>query len=191
MKSDTFIGIIGSILLVGIIIGVFVYEYNSVEELTAEELQKQSFARSEYSHLEAEGNIDGDEFLNFEDDDLDGDGVPNASDDELAVIVPFDGTYETGAGGLLGTHQAQAGTGIFSISVEVIVTPTASLVGIPTTEEYVAELTINGDKRGDSGLEYTVPGEQGALVLTISSTGGQLGGEYTGSLTLNYSKSQT
>lgn len=99
VATDTVVGIVGAVLLVAVMAGVFVYEYNNPAE--AEDLgpdgQMASF-EEEYSGMSANDDIDGDGRPNYVDDDIDGDGSSNENDTEVAT------THEMG--GATGPQQA-------------------------------------------------------------------------------------
>ena len=98
VATDTVVGIVGAVVLVAVMAGVFVYEYNNAEggPMAIEEQQKHF--EEDYPGLVATQDIDGDGIQNFNDTDLDGDGVDNAEDDSLAVNVPVSGTVAQATG---------------------------------------------------------------------------------------------
>lgn len=95
--TDTVIGILGAVVLVSVMVGVFVYEYNNVDDGDQETLDRVEF-EAFYPHLDPDGDLDGDGTVNWEDGDLDGDGVLNEEDEDVAVVFTFTGTV-TGAAG--------------------------------------------------------------------------------------------
>lgn len=82
VASDMVVGIVGSVLLVGVMVGVFVYEYNNVPAQATD-----PFATS-YPSLDGAQDIDHDGIRNSADPDLDNDGKLNAVDPDIAVAVP-------------------------------------------------------------------------------------------------------
>lgn len=186
MKSDTLIGIIGSVLLVGIIIGVFVYEYNNVEEQSAEEMALEAFARSDYSHMEARGDIDGDGTPNFQDTDMDGDGVHDTVDAEIAVTFNLTNDFGPALAGEIGSHQAEAFQGASAIDVQITVAPTSPVGVLPVAEQFSASLMVNGVEVVGGSLTLSAPGEAGNIVLAVSADATTFGGSYAGTLTITY-----
>ncbi len=93
MQSDTVIGIVGAVVLVAVMVGVFAYEYNNVEEPTGddrtEQEQRMDRFNSTYPALDPFGNIDDDDLLNWEDDDIDGDDVDEdwGNNDTVIAVV--------------------------------------------------------------------------------------------------------
>lgn len=87
VAKDTFIGIIGALLLVGVMVGVFVYEYDNVEDPGPE---PDGFG-VRYPYLDPDEDIDRDGLINSEDDDLDGDNVTNEEDEDVVVSFTAQG----------------------------------------------------------------------------------------------------
>ncbi len=105
VASDTVVGIVGAVLLVAVMAGVFVYEYNNVEPVDGNGVD---FSEA-YPNLDASGDIDGDGIVNSEDSDIDGDGIDNADDDDTAVVVEMQGTIGPGANSLVLEALAETG----------------------------------------------------------------------------------
>ena len=107
MQSDTVIGIVGAVVLVGVMVGVFAYEYNNVEgdEPTAEEQRANLMAafNETYPDFDPEGDLDGDGVPNYNEADLDGDGLNNTDDDA------FDFKVEHDAGGSVSAAPSSSG----------------------------------------------------------------------------------
>lgn len=97
MQSDTIIGIVGAVVLVAVMVGVFAYEYNNAPEPEPIGQGPDSMAgkmaafNATYPGLDAAQDLDGDGIPNYDDDDLDGDGDANAGDDDIAVHKTFTG----------------------------------------------------------------------------------------------------
>jgi hypothetical protein len=88
VATDTVVGIVGAVLLVAVMAGVFVYEYNNPaepEDTTPE--GRMAHFEEDYAGLSANDDIDDDGIPNYEDDDLDGDGSSNENDTEVAVTM--------------------------------------------------------------------------------------------------------
>lgn len=92
MQSDTVIGIVGAVVLVAVMIGVFAYEYNNAPEADnglpdpSTPAGQQALFAAAYPTLNATDDIDGDGLANFEDDDIDGDGTDNGNDTTVEVV---------------------------------------------------------------------------------------------------------
>lgn len=99
MQSDTIIGIVGAVVLVAVMVGVFAYEYNNAPEPgdagpdpTDPAAMMASFEAANPG-LNATDDLDGDGQANYLDDDIDGDGIVNADDDDgVAVHKTFTGS---------------------------------------------------------------------------------------------------
>lgn len=92
VATDTVVGIVGAVVLVAVMAGVFVYEYNNAPEAGDAALQEQAHFEEDYAGLSATDDLDGDGTQNYVDDDLDGDGQANAVDEDVGVAVPVSGT---------------------------------------------------------------------------------------------------
>src|SRR5688572_28436495 len=87
VATDTVVGIVGAVLLVAVMAGVFAYEYNNpvaAEDPGSEGGMRAAFA-SAYPGMSADDDVDEDGQANNADDDLDGDGTPNAADSDVSV----------------------------------------------------------------------------------------------------------
>lgn len=96
VASDTVVGIVGSVLLVAVMVGVFVYEYNN--PVTAEGPGSGGSFRADYPHLAATEDIDADGLANAGDSDLDGDGITNPKDPTIGVTVRISGSTPAPSG---------------------------------------------------------------------------------------------
>lgn len=92
VATDTVVGIAGAVVLVAVMAGVFVYEYNNAPADADNPAIRQQHFEEDYPGLSANDDIDGDGVANFEDDDLDGDGTANAVDSDVGVVVPVSAT---------------------------------------------------------------------------------------------------
>ncbi|MGB0652784.1 MAG: hypothetical protein ACPGQL_06245 [Thermoplasmatota archaeon] len=95
VATDTVVGIVGAILLVGVMAGVYIYEFNNVDDGDLDN-NGGNGAMGVPAFLDADGDIDGDGTPNGEDDDVDGDGIANADDDKTAAAVSFTGSFAAG-----------------------------------------------------------------------------------------------
>ena len=92
VATDTVVGIVGAVLLVSVMAGVFVYEYNNPATEGSSDDEARAHFEEDWPGLSASDDLDGDGQLNYQDDDLDGDGTTNLDDDMLAVAVPVSGS---------------------------------------------------------------------------------------------------
>jgi hypothetical protein len=99
VASDTVVGIVGAVVLAGIMVGVFVYEYNNAATADGggdggdDRASRIQAFQAAYGHLNATEDLDGDGKANFEDDDMDGQGGPDAEQaGNLVVAFPVTGT---------------------------------------------------------------------------------------------------
>lgn len=184
MKTDTIIGIVGSILLVGVMVGVFIYEYNTVEEQNEDQLRRDIFAQGSFSHLDANEDIDGDEIPNYLDDDLDGDGISNNMDDKLERRFPFEGTFSATTGEFA-RHEADAFVGAKSVDVIASISSTAGLE-IPLVGTYTLNLYVDGALEDSGSGPFRLENTVGLIELGLSVDALTLGGSYEGSFTVTY-----
>src|SRR5688572_25141152 len=92
VATDTVVGIVGAVLLVAVMAGVFVYEYNNPIEEASGDAGARAHFEEDYAGLSATDDLDGDGAPNYLDEDLDDDGVANEEDDMVAVAVPVAGS---------------------------------------------------------------------------------------------------
>lgn len=92
VATDTVVGIVGAVVLVAVMAGVFVYEYNNTEAGPLSVEQQQKHFEEDYAGLSATQDIDGDGIQNFNDTDLDGDGVENSEDTQITQTVRVSAT---------------------------------------------------------------------------------------------------
>jgi hypothetical protein len=90
VATDTVVGIVGAVVLVAVMAGVFVYEYNNTDAGAMSIEEQQEHFEEDYPGLVALQDIDGDGEPNFNDTDLDGDGVDNPEDTQITQTVPVD-----------------------------------------------------------------------------------------------------
>jgi hypothetical protein len=88
VATDTVVGIVGAVVLVAVMAGVFVYEYNNTEGGELSVAEQQEHFEEDYVGLSATQDIDGDGIQNFNDTDLDGDGLENLNDTQITQTVP-------------------------------------------------------------------------------------------------------
>lgn len=88
VATDTVVGIVGAVVLVAVMAGVFVYEYNNAPEGASGAEEMQEHFEEDYPGLMALQDIDEDGTPNWNDTDLDGDGVDNVNDTMVARTLP-------------------------------------------------------------------------------------------------------
>jgi hypothetical protein len=92
VASDTLVGIVGAVVLVAVMAGVFVYEYNNPTTNGSGDMSdKHHLFMDTHPALNATDDIDQDGIPNVDDDDLDGDGIPNGNDTDVVRKVPTPG----------------------------------------------------------------------------------------------------
>ncbi|HUR25433.1 MAG TPA: hypothetical protein VM327_05405 [Candidatus Thermoplasmatota archaeon] len=92
VATDTIVGIVGAVLLVAVMAGVFVYEYNNPAE--AQDMSpsgQMAHFEEDYAGMSAGDDIDGDGQANYVDDDIDGDGTSNENDTDTAYHAEMSG----------------------------------------------------------------------------------------------------
>lgn len=165
MQSDTIIGIVGAVVLVGVMVGVFAYEFNNDPDTGAtpeEEQQRQMAAFTDaYPDYAAEEDIDGDGVPNYMDDDIDGDGTSNQNDTATETTMEISGSAAAGpTGNTDSVHSFEVASGATGYHAEI----TYSTLGTP------ADNTLQT-------LEIDVTGPDGFTGSAGSCTGG--GGSFT------------
>ncbi|MGB1586766.1 MAG: hypothetical protein ACPHID_06960 [Thermoplasmatota archaeon] len=102
MQSDTIIGIVGAVVLVSVMVGVFAYEYNNVDTDEPTEAEQQAQREADfaamYDSLDPNGDLDGDGVSNVNETDLDGDGINNTEDDAFQFSRVLDASGAIAAG---------------------------------------------------------------------------------------------
>ncbi len=154
VATDTVVGIVGAVVLVAVMAGVFVYEYNNTEASAPSIVELHEHFEEDYAGLVATQDIDGDGIQNFNDTDLDGDGLNNSQDASLAVNVPVSGTVNQSVG-MAGSPYTQ--TFIISNGTEHLggmITYTRASGSVPTPS-----------------LEATLTGPGGFSANAVPSTG--------------------
>lgn len=101
MQSDTVIGIVGAVVLVAVMVGVFAYEYNNVDEALSpeeEQAQREADFLAAFAELDPNGDLDGDGVPNVNETDLDNDGINNTEDDDFEFSQVHDASGAIAAG---------------------------------------------------------------------------------------------
>src|ERR1041385_1045281 len=95
VATDTLVGVAGAVLLAAVMIGVFVYEYNNAPSTTDMGHGKgplrtpADFAKA-YPLLGANDDLDGDHVANYNDTDMDGNGMADANQTGDLVVRGHD-----------------------------------------------------------------------------------------------------
>ncbi len=177
MQSDTIIGIVGAMVLVTVMVGVFAYEYSNAPEPLSPAIDPDSsegkmlaFAAA-YPSLNASDDLDGDSLANYEDDDIDGDGISNADDDDVLVHTTFSGNVATRTPAnnpVDASNKFVINSGFKGGMVKVTWTFTSTPTGAPPDE-----LTVSITGPGDIVCDNSANGE------AICDLAPAVAGEYT------------
>lgn len=130
VATDTVVGIVGAVVLVAVMAGVFVYEYNNAPEDGVESLaERQAHFEEDYLGMVATEDIDADGVANFEDDDLDGDGTNNTADQDVSVESSMTGAIGPAAGPVSNTVSLEfvVGTGAVHVTSTIQLSTAAPL----------------------------------------------------------------
>ena len=174
VATDTVVGIVGAVLLVAVMAGVFAYEYNNpaTADTMSDAGQKNAFA-SHYAGLNATDDIDGDGIPNYKDTDIDGDGVANANDTSVGVAIKVSGAVPMTASPMSTQLAAQAftaGTGVEHILAFVNYTvPTPS--PLPAAYSLQASLVDGSGQTVKNGIATT---SGSSVSIKIDSEGADL-----------------
>ena len=205
MQTDTVVGIVGAVVLVSVMVGVFAYEYNNTGDGgDGDDVDggDDGFAQR-YPGLDPDGDMDGDGVPNAEDPDMDGDDLADAEDDELLVTQEFDGTVAQSAGSTSSDQQILVlDEGATSVEMTVAYQRPAGLPGAigqqpklnfvltdPNGQTYAAQETLGG--AGDAGVTVTwaFAGDLPAGEWTLTATSNSVVApamSYDGTLAVGY-----
>jgi hypothetical protein len=159
VATDTVVGIVGAVLLVAVMAGVFVYEYNNPAE--AEDLspsgQMASF-EEHYEGMSAGDDIDQDGTPNYMDTDLDGDGTENGNDTDVTTTS----SMSNGAAGMATTTMPfYVGNG--SVHVTATVTTSFAVPNPLVTGNFIIELVRPDNSVADN--QASSPGGSGTFTV--------------------------
>lgn len=142
VATDTVVGIVGAVLLVAVMAGVFAYEYNNPIDGAAEgsEADLRGHFAEAYPGLSADDDIDGDGSANWNDTDVDGDGTPNAADSDVSVHSEMSGTLGPAAGAVNPRLELGLTVGNGSVHVTSTVTVSAQVANPLFSGNFVLEL---------------------------------------------------
>ena len=104
--TDTVVGIVGAVLLAGIMVAVFVYEYNNPPspggppDPTLSDEERVAQWSKDYPGLAAKEDLDNDGRLNYNDTDMDENGVADVEQEgDLLRVFPVGETLAAGTQG--------------------------------------------------------------------------------------------
>lgn len=176
VATDTVVGVVGALVLIAVMVGVFAYEYNQADEGTdgngGDDGRRERFL-AQYGYLSPEEDIDGDGSVNLDDDDLDGDGVNNTDDSDVIVEVGMSGTLgPVGSPSLfLGFVVGTGNHGITAEATYTILTPPP----LPPQPDLSATLTVGNTSAGGT---TTVSGMDATSVAVIDTPVDPADGEF-------------
>lgn len=159
VATDTVVGIVGAVVLVAVMAGVFVYEYNNAPETEDSVAEQQQHFEEDYAGLAALQDLDEDGTPNWNDTDIDGDGTDNANDTMLSRTIPVNANVAA---------PSPTGSTPFTLRFNVV----------NGTESFVGALTYS---RGPGGV---TPNVQGSLsgpsgFDTVQAASTNTGSQYT------------
>jgi len=189
VQSDTLVGIVGAVILVAVMGGVFAYEYTQAPPGAG------TFS-SLYPSLDPMGDIDSDGIENEVDDDLDNDGIANDMDNETTFAASFSGSLSPAAEGsefILPVHVDQGILHVVGNVTYAAVFPAPA----PVVPAFSASLrTAEGETVATATSQVTgstvmlsfeamdlAPDE---YELVVSHSGGDIGGDFTGNYAVHY-----
>ncbi len=206
MQTDTVVGIVGAVVLVSVMVGVFAYEYNATdgeEGLDTVAASMDAF-NATYPGLAADGDLDNDGILNYEDSDLDGDGTPNMGDSTIAFEGDLSGVVAASTGSAMRDANAfHVDQGAQSILISISYDRPAPLPGAVTQQPGLDFTLVDSEGISyESGQAQFTPGSatvtlsfelfaspfmQGEWTLTASSNSlVATSMTYTANLTVGY-----
>lgn len=179
VASDTVVGIVGAVVLVAVMAGVFVYEYNNPatdDGVSGGGASLHEFTE-QYPALDATQDLDGDGKSNLMDDDMDGDGTVNANDTDVGVSKAISGMRSQA---VMGPDAGQSfpfyvGNGSVHTVATITYTRTAPPVGTAGTPTFTA--TIVNDA-GET-VATSTPSGTSSVTLTAEIAEGLPYGNYT------------
>lgn len=199
VATDTVVGIVGAVLLVAVMAGVFAYEYNNPAEGGSQEAEARAHFEEDWPGISAGDDLDGDGTANFEDADMDGDGTQDVDDDSLAIEVPVSGSI--GASTPVAPSQPfrvefTVGNGTEHLEGTIGYTRTgAAALGVPTFAARIVDAdgetvaTATSTTSGNSvSMTFDVqePLLAGDYTVEVTQPGPGPGGSFTGALTVHY-----
>jgi hypothetical protein len=182
VATDTVVGIVGAVLLVAVMAGVFVYEYNNPAE--PEDMSptgQMAHFEEDYEGMSATDDIDGDGTANYLDDDVDGDGVSNENDTATATHQEMSGAIGP-SGGPVSTALSLGFT-VGNGSVHITSTVTLSTVIPVYSGNFIIQLIDPDGNVVDDAASS--PGGSATLTVETSEDDERPAGEWTVRVTNN------
>lgn len=198
MQSDTVIGIVGAVVLVAVMVGVFAYEYNNTPDIDTDDddsdAAKMAAFNETYGLLAATEDLDADGVPNYLDMDMDGDGINNTEDETIAVTFYFNGTAAANTNpagnGPASSFEFFVGTGATHTHITLMYTIDAIGGALPGQERLGMDATDMGtatDSDADGVLELMSTDLAGDITLNVYQTQLNNGGEaFTSMITIEY-----
>ena|SRR5688572_1280351 len=199
VATDTVVGIVGAVLLVAVMAGVFVYEYNNPASAESGAEAEQAHFEEDWPGLSATDDLDGDGTANYEDPDLDGDGTADVDDEMLAVEVPVSGSVGQGtpvSPSSPFTKDFAVGNGTEHLGGTITYTRTgAAALGLPTFAARITDdsgETVATATSTTSGNTVTMtfdvdePLAFGTYTVEVTQPGPGPGGSFSGALEVHY-----
>lgn len=168
MQTDTVVGIVGAVVLVSVMVGVFAYEYNSPGgsddggQAGADDTFQQA-----YPGLDPNGDLDNDGIRNADDDDLDGDNLANDDDTDVVVSATISGAVAQSAGGAQTDAQTfLLDSGATFLDLQVTYQRPAPLPGLVVAQPKLNFILTDSNGQTFSGQE--IVGDAGDATVTLS-----------------------
>lgn len=180
VATDTVVGIVGAVVLVAVMAGVFVYEYNNTEAGPLSVEQQQKHFEEDYAGLSATQDIDGDGIQNFNDTDLDGDGVENSEDTQITQTVPIDATVPAPSATAAGSFELPftVSNGTEHLQGTLTYSRPNGQVAVPNVQATITGpggFSVTGSSSGTTAMTITFDLEEplapGSYTLTLTNTG--------------------
>ena len=200
VATDTVVGIVGAVLLVAVMAGVFVYEYNNPASAESGADAEQAHFEEDWPGLSASDDLDGDGEANYQDEDIDGDGTSNVDDDMLAVEVPVSGNIGQSSPASPSSPFAKdftVGNGTEHLGGTITYTRTgAAALGLPTFAARIVDEsgdTVANAQSTTSGNTVTLTFDvdealaAGTYTVEVTQPGPGPGGSFSGALEVHYS----
>ncbi len=187
--TDTVVGIVGAALLLAVMVGVFVYEYNNAPASASPDAQKLADFGSKHPAMDPMGDVDQDGILNYNETDL-------------SAHVKLDGSLsQTTNGPLTKDIALHVERGITSVTATIHFTSNTpnplppnpnfqvALLDSSGTTVVAGTTTFGGAGSSAGTATFTVDGaelEPGTYQVRITESSPSAGGSWTGMADLAY-----
>lgn len=167
VATDTVVGIVGAVLLVAVMAGVFVYEYNNpAEPADTSDAGLQASFEEKYQGMSALDDIDQDGFPNYNDTDVDGDGTDNANDTKMGTSRSMSGAVGPQVGGtVVPSLQLALYAGNGTVHIMATVTTSAQASNPLFSGNFVVQLLRPDGSVADDAA--TSPGGSNTLTVEV------------------------